>query len=405
MDTSAEKNGTLFITKLNRNGREQIVSAFYEDGRAVELSCTQSRQGPLLGNIYVGKVKNILSNIEAAFVEIGSGVLGYYSLKENKAPVFTNGKKKGKLSPGDELLVQVSREAVKTKAPTLTSSLNFPGKYLVLTTERKQLGLSSKLSPAERLRLKALAEPFLTEDYGIIVRTNAAGASEEELKEELELLSAACRKTLTFGTHYTPFSLVYQEIPPYAAGIRSLPKDRLARIITDDAELYSSLEAFLSSKQPKDRDKLVLYREERPSLDSVYGITHALECALKERVWLKSGAYLVIQPTEALTVIDVNTGKYDGHKKAADTFRKINREAAQEIARQLRLRNLSGIIVADFIDMENPKDREDLMEVLDRALKQDPVRTVLVDMTPLGLVEITRKKVRKSLREQAEENP
>ncbi len=301
--------------------------------------------------------------------------------------------------------MQVSREAVKTKAPTLTSSLNFPGKYLVLTTERKQLGLSSKLSPAERLRLKALAEPFLTEDYGIIVRTNAAGASEEELKEELELLSAACRKTLTFGTHYTPFSLVYQEIPPYAAGIRSLPKDRLARIITDDAELYSSLEAFLSSKQPKDRDKLVLYREERPSLDSVYGITHALECALKERVWLKSGAYLVIQPTEALTVIDVNTGKYDGHKKAADTFRKINREAAQEIARQLRLRNLSGIIVADFIDMENPKDREYLMEVLDRALKQDPVRTVLVDMTPLGLVEITRKKVRKSLREQAEENP
>ena len=113
----------------------------------------------------------------------------------------------------------------------------------------------------------------------------------------------------------------------------------------------------------------------------------------------------MIQPTEALTVIDVNTGKYDGHKKAADTFRKINREAAQEIARQLRLRNLSGIIVADFIDMENPKDREDLMEVLDRALKQDPVRTVLVDMTPLGLVEITRKKVRKSLREQAEENP
>ena len=404
MDPSPQKNGTLLITKLKRNGQEQIVSAFYEDAKAVELSCTTFRKGPLLGNIYVGKVKNIVPSIEAAFVEIEEGILGYYSLKDNKDPIFTGRKKEGKLSPGDELFVQVSREAVKTKAPTLTCGLSFPGKYLVLTTGKKELGLSSKLSSEEKIRLKALAKPFLTNDYGIIVRTNAAGVSGEELQGELERLSRACREVLTFGAHYAPFSLVYRELPSYAAGIRSLPKDRLSRIITDDPKLYSSLEEYLSSKQPEDLDKLVLYQEERPSLDRVYGITRALEGALKARVWLKSGAYLVIEPTEALTVIDVNTGKYDGHKKPADTFRKINLEAAREIARQLRLRNLSGIILADFIDMEDPKDREELMEVLAQALKEDPVKTVLVDMTPLGLVEITRKKVRKSLREQAEES-
>ena len=183
-------------------------------------------------------------------------------------------------------------------------------------------------------------------------------------------------------------------------GIRNLSKNCLSEIVTDDHEIYGVLQDYLTANQPEDLQKLRFYDKEQLGLDTLYGISRELENALRERIWMKSGAYLVIQPTEALTVIDVNTGKYVGHKKMRETFFKINCEAAAEIARQLRLRNLSGIIVADFIDMDEAEDRDRLMEFLGKELKKDPVKTVLVDMTPLGLVEITRKKVRKSLREQ-----
>jgi len=166
--------------------------------------------------------------------------------------------------------------------------------------------------------------------------------------------------------------------------------------------LYEALADYLKEYQPWDLQKLRLYEDHLLPMPKLYNLEKALEEALRERVWLKSGAYLVIQPTEALTVIDVNTGKFEASKKKQQTFRKINQEAAREIARQLRLRNLSGIIVADFIDMENPDDKYALIETLRQELKKDPVKTVLVDMTPLGLVEITRKKVRKTLQEQLE---
>lgn len=395
-----EEQGIFLVTRLSVHGKEKIVSAFYESGRAAELSCMSSGTDSLLGNIYVGKVKNILSNINAAFIEIADGVLCYYSLAENDTPLYTSPKKKEKLVPGDELLVQVSREAVKTKAPTVTCNLNFAGKYLVLTTGKKNLGISSKLEQMERQRLRQIAEPFLQEDFGIIVRTNAAGAGEEELREELTRLTALVRRTLETGRNQTCFSLVYREPPVYAARIRSLPQNRLGRIVTDDRILYEELFSYLSEYQPEDLNKLQFYDQEAPSLNSLYGIGGALEGALRERVWMKSGGYLVIQPTEALTVIDVNTGKYQGRKKQQNTFLKINKEAAVEIARQLRLRNLSGIIIADFIDMEAQEDQKALMDYLASELKHDPVKTTLVDMTALGLVEITRKKTQKSLFEQ-----
>ncbi|MCI8598608.1 MAG: ribonuclease E/G [Lachnospiraceae bacterium] len=393
-------DGKLLITRLHTGEQEQIVSAFYENGKAVEISCTMASEKQLLGNIYIGKVKNILTNIEAAFVEIAGGVLCYYSLRENRHPIYIKEKKNQKLAQGDELLVQVSREAVGTKAPTVTCNLNFSGKYLVLTTEKKQLGLSSKLSAEEKHRLRLIAEPFLTEEFGVIVRTNAAGSLEEELREELKRLTEQYRSTVLYGKHQSCFSLIYRDPPGYAVGIRNLSKNCLSEIVTDDHEIYGVLQDYLTANQPEDLQKLRFYDKEQLGLDTLYGISRELENALRERIWMKSGAYLVIQPTEALTVIDVNTGKYVGHKKMRETFFKINCEAAAEIARQLRLRNLSGIIVADFIDMDEAEDRDRLMEFLGKELKKDPVKTVLVDMTPLGLVEITRKKVRKSLREQ-----
>ncbi len=396
-----EQNGTFIITRQRQEEQELIVSAYYEDGKAVELSCFCPEETELLGSIYIGKVKNIVKNIEAAFIEIEGGILCYYSLREQEEPLYIKEKTGSRLSPGDELLVQVNREAVKTKAPAVTCNLNFPGKYLVLTTGEKKLGLSSKLSKEEKERLRVIAEPFLTGEFGVIVRTNAAQAPEELLREEFERLSSICRKVLTAGKHQSCFSRVYREPPAYAAGIRSLKKESLSRIITDDLEIYETLSEYLLTYQPEDRGKLRFYTEESPDLNRLYKVASSLKAALQERVWLKSGAYLIIQPTEAMTVIDVNTGKYDGRGKSRETFLRINLEAARETARQLRLRNLSGIIVVDFIDMEEEADKKALMELLEQELLKDPVKTVLVDMTPLGLVEITRKKVRKTLKEQA----
>ena len=392
--------GAFLVTTLTIRDRERTVYAFYENDHAAELSCLPAGGESILGNIYVGKVKNIAANISAAFIEIANGQLCYYALNDNDAPIFTTPKKKNTLVAGDELLVQVSRAAVKTKAPTVTANLNFAGKYLVLTSGKHHLGLSSKLSPEDKQRLRTIAEPFLGKDFGIIVRTNAAEASEDELRAELGELTEAYRHTVETGRNRACFSLVYKEPSAYAARLRGLRADSFNKIVTDRADIYRELKAYLTDRQPADLPKLYFYEETAPSLDSVYGLSKAFEEAGKERVWLKSGGYLVIQPTEALTVVDINTGKYTGKKKKDDTFLKINLEAARELARQLRLRNLSGIIVADFIDMEREEDKQTLMAVLASELKKDPVRTSLVDMTPLGLVEITRKKVQKTLAEQ-----
>lgn len=392
--------GAFLVTTLTIRDRERTVYAFYENDHAAELSCLPAGGESILGNIYVGKVKNIAANISAAFIEIANGQLCYYALNDNDAPIFTTPKKKNTLVAGDELLVQVSREAIKTKAPTVTANLNFAGKYLVLTSGKHHLGLSSKLSPEAKQRLRTIAEPFLGKDFGIIVRTNAAEASEDELRAELGELTEAYRHTVETGRNRACFSLVYKEPSAYAARLRGLRADSFNKIVTDRADIYRELKAYLTDRQPADLPKLYFYEETAPSLDSVYGLSKAFEEAGKERVWLKSGGYLVIQPTEALTVVDINTGKYTGKKKKDDTFLKINLEAARELARQLRLRNLSGIIVADFINMDREEDKQTLMAVLASELKKDPVRTSLVDMTPLGLVEITRKKVQKTLAEQ-----
>ena len=392
--------GAFLVTTLTIRDRERTVYAFYENDHVAELSCLPAGGESILGNISVGKVKNSAANISAAFIEIANGQLCYYALNDNDAPIFTTPKKMNTLVAGDELLVQVSREAVKTKAPTVTANLNFAGKYLVLTSGKHHLGLSSKLSPEDKQRLRTIAEPFLGKDFGIIVRTNAAEASEDELRAELGELTEAYRHTVETGRNRACFSLVYKEPSAYAARLRGLRADSFNKIVTDRADIYRELKAYLTDRQPADLPKLYFYEETAPSLDSVYGLSKAFEEAGKERVWLKSGGYLVIQPTEALTVVHINTGRYTGKKKKNDTFLKINLEAARELARQLRIRNLSGIIVADFIDMDREEDKQTLMAVLASELKKDPVRTSLVDMTPLGLVEITRKKVQKTLAEQ-----
>lgn len=384
----------------------QILTALTENGKCRSLNLEPAEKTGILGNIYIGKVKNIVKNINSAFIDLGNGLTGYYSLTDNKTHLFTDAAAKTQdshrpLRQGDEILVQVERDAVKTKDPVLTSNLNFTGKYLVLTQGKKQIGFSGKIrDKAWKQHMQNLLEKETAGSFGLIVRTNAREAGEEEILQELELLARRRQTLLASASHRTCYSLLASSEPSYIRSIRDAYTSELEAVVTDDKDCYEAVRQYLEENQPEDLEKLSFYEDPMLSLSKLYSLETALEQALGKHVWLKSGGYLVIEPTEALTVIDVNTGKYAGKKTQAETIFKINQEAAAETARQLRLRNLSGIIVVDFIDMETEEERLRLMSLLERELLKDPVKTVLVDMTRLGLVEITRKKVKRPLAEQ-----
>lgn len=396
----------LVITKQDN----RIVSAFFEGKDMVQVSVNTAQEDGILGNIYLGKVKNIIKNINAAFVEIADGRMCYYSMSENRYPIMAqlpDRELPDKLEEvtvkiGDELIVQVAKEDVKTKAPVVTSNINLTGKYVALTYGKTTIGVSAKIEDEkERRRLKELVKKYESKEYGFIIRTNAANMPENVILNELGKLVELYENIRRYGVHKSRFSLLHSTPPGYICDIRDGYADHVDEFITDDPELYEHMKDYLEKYQAEDIGKLKLYQDQSLSLTSLYGIAEKLKDAVKPMVWLKSGGTLVIQPTEALTVIDVNTGKaVAGKKKVQETFLKVNREAAKEIAKQVRLRNLSGIIIIDFIDMELKKDKDLLMEELEGYLKTDPVKTTLVDMTALGLVEVTRKKVRKPLHEQ-----
>ena len=383
------------------------VAALSEEERIVEIRLESDQEKSILGNIYTGQVENIASNIQAAFVQIEPGKRCYYPLAEAQRAVFSAGRKgNGPLRPGDELLVQVSRDAMKGKLPALTSNLNFTGRYLVLTTGDKKFGLSSKLALEDRHRLSGwLKEEAERPDkeFGIIVRTNAADASKEEILKELEWLKSRYHKAVVQGRNRTCFSLVLETEPFYVAGVRDAYGRDLDEIITDVPEIREMILGYLEEISPELKEKLRFYQDKLLPLYKLYRVETALDAIQKEKVWLNSGGFLVIQQTEAFVSIDVNSGKYTGKKKMEETFRKINLEAAAEISRQLRLRNLSGIILIDFINMENPDHREELFHVLQKLLRKDPIKSRAIDITPLHILEMTRKKVRRPVIEDIRE--
>lgn len=390
-----------YVSRYAADDQTKTLSVLMNNKECMEISCDIEEERSLIGNIYLGKVKNIVKNIDAAFVEIKKGVLCFLPLSEAEGAIFTTPKNNAKIVVGDELLVQVLKDGVKTKAPVVSTNLNFTGRYFVFTTKRKdELGISNKLGEEDRKRLQEYAQKKADESFGMIIRTNAKNASEEELNNEYAYLKEVHDRVVNYGIHKTAFSLLMQDEAPYIKQLRNMRQDELDEIITDDKEIYEQAHEFLKAHQPGDLDKLRFYSDESYSLWKLYGLETILDDAIRTRVWLKSGGYLVIEPTEALTVVDVNTGKYDGNKNAEATFVKINQEAAAETAKQLRLRNISGIIIIDFIDMKTEADKLDVLSTLNSELKKDPVKATLVDMTKLNLAEVTRKKVKKSLREQ-----
>ncbi len=388
----------LIITGLLRNRERYLVCALQEGDRIVQVQLQPEGERSLLGNIYLGRVEKVLENIGAAFVEIAPGVPCYLPLAEAEQALRVNQRKGGGVKPGDELLVQVSKEAIKAKVPRLTAHPEFPGKYLVLTLGRGRLGFSSKLEPEEKERIRrVLTEAESFGQDGAVIRTNAGGVPGEEILKELKILKERWASIREAAYHRTCFSLLWEAEPFYLSFLRDVYQQGLEEIVTDLPDIERQVRDYLTLHQPENLEKLRLYEDSLLSLHKLCRLESSLEEALKERVWLKSGGFLVIQQTEALVAIDVNSGKYAGKQQAAQVYKKINLEAAGEIARQLRLRNLSGIILIDFINMDAPEDKKELLEELENWLRRDPIKTQVVDMTALQLVEVTRKKVRKSL--------
>ncbi len=390
-----------------------------------------------IGAVYLCKVKNVIKNLDAYFVEIGGAEreICFLSRKDAACPFLLNRSYDGRILEGDEFPVQVVKDAQKNKQASVTTRISLSNDYFALNAGDVRVGYSTKLSEAERKRLRqqiqnlqplqntALQiplphEPAAGEEkylpVGMVVRTRAAGFvdSEEdgdalerinELALSFQELAERWQELFRAALHRTCYSCILEAPSPWKAALEQLVYPyEYEEILTDDERLYRQLQE--SSGLPPGKE--IRYYDEMQSaqlpLSQLYGLQGKIEEALSRRVWLKSGGYLVIDSTEALTVIDVNSGKYEARKDVQESYFRINREAAAEIAIQLRLRNLSGIIVVDFINMKEHKCREELLRKLRLLLMVHCHKTTVVDMTPLGLVEITRKKESKPLREQLE---
>ena len=382
-------------------GRDEACCRMYEGSRRSFVNLAHASE------IHVQTDKAGIGE-DAVSIVVSNAVV-YLPLEDLKEPVYTKKGSSRLPQAGDELLVQINREKIKGKFPSVTTKLSLHGKYAVLTMGKRQTGVSMKLSGEIRERLLSLAGQVLEEEkepekqadrnWGFILRTNAGEAMEESLREELLRLKNQWESMLLAAFHRTCFTCLVKQPPVYLNRLSDLYDSAADEFLTDEKDLYEAMKAYLEERQPKDLPKLSFYQDSLLPMAKLFSLDHQLEQALRERVWLDSGGYLVIQPTEALTVIDVNTGKYEGGKDREKSLLKINLEAARETARQIRLRNLSGIILVDFINMEKEESNRELLSVLDRLLKTDPVHTTLVDMTKLSLVEITRQKKEKPLLE------
>ncbi len=379
--------------------KPSIINVYENAGESIGTGTDNG--AVLLGNVYIGRVQNVVKNINSAFIEIAKDVVCYYSLTDNTQHHFLNRKNTDKVCQGDLMLVQVSREAVKTKVPSLTSDISITGNYVVMSLDGKgEVAVSAKIRDNSfRKAIQSRLKPVVEKNEGrmsLVVRTAAYEASESEVLAEAEYMSGVEESIHIRSTSRPAFTCLYKKEEQYICDIRESKLTSDDRIISDDEELLNNIVEHIPSA-----GKIVsLYYDKLLPLYKCYNLEKIINDALSPKVWLKSGAYLVIEPTEALTVIDVNTGKFDGNKKnREDTFLKINLEAAGQICRQIKLRNISGIIIVDFINMENPDNNTELINFLKNELSKDQVPSFFIEMTKLGLVEITRKKIKKPLHE------
>jgi ribonuclease G len=392
-----------------------------EGGQVVEFYVERKRDASLVGNIYKGKVVKILPGMQSAFVDIGLEKAAFLYVADIKAdtdeyaPLFEEGEKGENsleviprkcrsemtieeiIQEGQELLVQVSKDPIGSKGARVTSYITLPGRYLVLMPNVEHIGISRRISDEdERNRLKAIVERIKPAGYGLIIRTASEDSTEEDINKDLQFLLLLWENLSEKKDRVPARGLLYSDLDLVIRSVRDLMSQDVERLIIDSAEEYNRIIEFVKTYFPKLLDKIELYEETEPLFDA-FGIELDIARAIGRRVWLKSGGYIVVDQTEAMTVIDVNTGKFVGKEGLEDTILKTNLEAVKEITYQIRLRNLGGIIIIDFIDMDKPENRDKLFNAFTEAMKRDRAKNTIFHISELGLIQMTRKRVRESL--------
>jgi ribonuclease G len=395
--------------------RELVVSvdvgeqrvAVLEDGRVAEVYLERPDRRSIAGNIYLGQVDNVLPGMEAAFVEIGLEKNGFLYVDEIVGPELERGhgrKIQDLISKGQTILVQAVKDPMKTKGARLTTQISLPGRFVVFVPQGEGLGVSRRLDDDERQRLKDILRKLELKTGGIIVRTAAEGASEEDIERDLVFLQRLWKSIEAKAKEGKAPELVYQEAELPLRVTRDLFTGDFEKAYIDNDQAYKRITGYLKKTSPHMVERVVRYRDKPPLMES-FGVEQEIKSTLSRRVDLPSGGYLIFDYAEAFTVIDVNTGRFVGSRgknaggRLEDTITKNNLEAVKEVVRQLRLRDIGGIIVIDFIDMANPKNRATVEEALRSELERDRTKTYVVEISPLGLVEMTRQNVTDGPRE------
>jgi ribonuclease G len=412
--------------KKAKSTRELVASvdsretriALIEDGQLAEIFIERTSKRRLVGNIYKGVVKSVVPGIEAAFVDVGQEKNGFLYISDvtdvldeydedldegEYEEEFRPRRRKRKariedmLKRGQEIMVQVAKEPMGQKGMRLTNYVSLPGRYLVLMPTVNHLGVSRKIEEdKERDRLRKIASKVRPPGLGLIVRTLGEGKGQEEIEADVKYLTSLWQKILRRMESMPAPSLLHQDLGQVARVVRDVFNDGIDKFIIDSKPDYDTVLNLLETLAPHLKDRVELYREHVPLFEK-YDLESQIEKALRKKVWLPSGGYIVIDQSEALTTVDVNTGKFTGKLKLEDTVLKTNLEAAKEIARQIRLRDIGGIILVDFIDMERPANRQKLLKEFQEAFKADRSKTYIFGVTELGIIQMTRKRVKLSL--------
>lgn len=375
--------------------------ALIENGTVNELFVERSEKRDLVGNIYKGKVVRVLPGMQAAFIDIGLSRTAFLHINDMVWQRNQNPPNIAEvLHPGKVLTVQIMKDMLGTKGARLTTDLSIPSRYLVLMPFSQQIGISQKIEDEqERERLKNMIERLQSQHKlpgSVIVRTAAENVADSDIEQDMLYLVKLWEHIQKKKINLLAPSLVFEDLPLPQRIVRDFAKDNTHKILVDSREYYQYLQQFIDEFMPNLTQKLIHYPGEKPLFD-LYNVEEDVQKALQRRIDLKSGGYLMIDQTEAMTTIDINTGSYVGSRNLEDTVFKTNMEATQAIARQLRLRNLGGIIIIDFIDMQETHHREQVMAQFEKMLERDYAKTKITQVSELGLVEMTRKRTRESL--------
>ncbi|MCX7987944.1 MAG: Rne/Rng family ribonuclease [Thermodesulfovibrio sp.] len=397
--------------------KQECRVALLEGGQVVEFYIERKGDSSFVGNIYKGRVVKVLKGMQACFIDIGldkaaflyiddirGGIKELYPFLETDEETefiskldFKDVSIEELVQQGQEILVQVAKDPISTKGARVTSRITLPGRYVVLMPGMEHVGISRKIENEDKRReLKELATKMKPAGFGLIMRTVSEDATEEEIQKDIDFLLLLWDNIQKKKDKVHAPALIHSEFDLVLRSLRDFMNQNVDRLIIDSYAEWMRLKEFAHVYFPRIAEKIEFYESEEPIFDA-FGIEVDLDRALERKVWLKSGGYIVIDQTEAMTVIDVNTGKYVGKENLEDTILRTNLEAVKEIAYQIRLRNLGGIILIDFIDMEKEENKQKVINAMAEAIKKDRAKTTIYNITELGIVQMTRKRTRESL--------